>query len=272
MIIFRTSTTTNFAQGIISALGAFISANLFKSLHVPVIPAILCGMAVAFGLGIFIDSFIIKKAKNINAIGKQMITMGLVLLLIGLIPLTLQYDQPRIDPIVPGNLTWVMFGESFTIPWHSVITTLLAIVLISGLFVALRFTKWGLAVRATASNEKVAGMMGVNTHFISALSWAIAGALGSLAASLYSATIIMDSSLFMTPIQVQGFMASILGGFGTFQGPIVGALLITFSGNLLAIGGETLSLYKDVIVYVLILIVMLIKPLGLFGKKVIKKV
>ena len=73
----------------------------------------------------------------------------------------------------------------------------------------------------------------------------------------------------MTNVQVGGFLANILGGFGTFFGPVVGAVLITFSSNLV---GFSFSVWKDVIIYGLILIVILFLPRGLFGKKAIKKV
>ena len=76
----------------------------------------------------------------------------------------------------------------------------------------------------------------------------------------------------MTPIQIQGFMAAILGGFSLFLWPCRWCLITVFIGNLFGLGGEAMSLYKDLIVYSLILVIIFVKPLGLFGKKVIKKV
>jgi branched-chain amino acid transport system permease protein len=151
---------------------------------------------------------------------------------------------------------------------HALVTTGLTIVILGGLFIALKYSKWGLGVRATASNETVAAMMGVNTRVITALSWAIAASLGTFAAILLSANLLFDA-LFMTPIQISAFLAGILGGFSSFVGPLVGAGLITFVGNII---GFSFSLEREVIVYALILITILIKPYGLFGKKVIKKV
>ncbi len=272
MIIFKTSTTTNFAQGMISAFGAFIAATLFYDSGVNPILSILLGIVASFGLGLFIDIVINRNAKFVTAVGKQMITMGVALLLIGLLPLTLQRNQPFLYPLVDGNVTFNAFGYTFSLTKHSLITFVLAAVIIIGLFLALKFTKWGLAVRATASNEKVASMMGINTKIINAFSWAIAGGLGALAASLYGPVAGMSTVVFMTPIQVQGFMAAILGGFSTFYGPIVGSIVLVVSGNLIGLGGEQMALYKELVVYALILVVILIKPLGLFGKKVIKKV
>ena len=92
----------------------------------------------------------------------------------------------------------------------------------------LKFTKWGIGVRATASNEKVASMMGVNTKRITLTSWAIASALGALAAALYAPTIFTLSPNMMVGMQVNGFLAAVLGGFAIlFGGPIVAAVLMT---------------------------------------------
>ncbi|HKM02707.1 MAG TPA: branched-chain amino acid ABC transporter permease [Bacilli bacterium] len=273
MLIFKTSNTTNFAQGMISALGAFVAAVFFSDLSQNLFLSIGLGIVSAFIFGMLIDVLIIRNSKNINAVGKQMITMGIALLLIGLIPLTLQKTTPTLSPIVPGNISFQLFGEGLVITKHTLITFIVSTTIIIGLFVALKYTKWGLSVRSVAGNETVAGMMGVNTRWVTAFTWAIAGGLGALAASLYGPVVGMSTNVgFMTPIQIQGFMAAILGGFSLFYGPVVGALLLVFIGNLFGLGGEAMSLYKDLIVYSLILVIIFVKPLGLFGKKVIKKV
>ncbi|MCK5731917.1 MAG: branched-chain amino acid ABC transporter permease, partial [Tenericutes bacterium] len=113
--------------------------------------------------------------------GKQMITMGLVLVFSGAIPIifgTLPITIPRIsyDP----NVIFTLFGKTLSITVSAIYALGISIVLLGLLFSVLRFTKWGLGVRATASNEVVASMMGVNTRVITALSWGIAGLLGVL--------------------------------------------------------------------------------------------
>lgn len=273
MLIYKTSTTTNFAQGMISALGAFMAAVFFSELGQNLILSIILGIVTSFIFGLLIDVLIIRNSKNINAVGKQMITMGIALFLIGLIPMTLQKNTPNLAPLIEGNISFGLIGQTIVITRHALITFALAITIISGLFIALKFTKWGLSVRAVANNETVAAMMGVNTRWVTAFTWALAGGLGALSASLYGPLVGMSTNVgFMTPVQIQGFMAAILGGFSMFYGPIVGSLIIVFIGNLFGLGGETMSLYKELIIYVLIFLVILIKPLGLFGKKVIKKV
>jgi branched-chain amino acid transport system permease protein len=185
-------------------------------------------------------------------------------------------------PSIPRFFTKTMMipvGERFmVIQQNHLYSIAVATIVISAVFIALKYTKWGLGVRSTASNERVAGMMGVNTKLITALSWGIAGALGSLGAMLHATSQTVSAGM-MVEMQVNGFLASILGGFSTFIGPVVGAIIIpvlstftSFISQRLSIGGASLSVYYKVFVYVIILIIILIKPIGLFGKKIAKKV
>ena len=161
-----------------------------------------------------------------------------------------------------------LFGMTFTVTKHALFCFLFATVILTVIFLALKFTKWGLGVRATASNEKVAQMMGINTKVITAMSWAIAAGLGTVAAIMYGSGQDLNPS-FMGGVQVNAFLACILGGLSTFYGPIVGAVLIPVFSNVFR---YNFSAWADVIVYALILIVILIKPLGIFGKKIARKV
>ena len=277
VLIFKTSMTTNFAQGSMATFGAFVAARYIIYLTSTttlteiqkVFLAIIASSIVAFLLGILIDVFIIRKAKYVTSIGKQMITMGLVLVISGIIPIifgVLPLTIPRLSyEIVPLTI----FGQSLTIPRHSIYAFYITMIVLVVLFTALRFTKWGLGVRATASNETVAKMMGVNTRIITAMSWAIAGALGGIASVLAAPLGGQVTTGLMVSYQVNGFMASILGGFSSFGGPLVGAILIPLLQGLLSYFA---FLWQNAIVYLIILLIVLAKPLGLFGKKIAKKV
>jgi branched-chain amino acid transport system permease protein len=276
VLIFKTSITTNFAQGIVATFGVFFSANVvtrFSNSGLTGLQLALIGMAagaiVSFFLGMFIDIAIIRKSKYITSVGKQMITMGLVLVISGLIPVVYGIPTLSVPRLSYSDAIQIPFQGSYvSITPHALYAFLIAIVLLTLLFSALRFTKWGLGVRATASNEIVAGMMGVNTRLITALSWAIAGALGGVAAYLIAEGGSLSVGM-MTATQVNGFMAGILGGFSGFLGPIVGSFLIPV---LSALFFYVSFLWSNALVYGIILLIILAKPLGLFGKKIAKKV
>ncbi len=286
VLIFKTSSTTNFAQGSLGILGAFTTSYMIDRQGVLdvtgqtsviiespmqlVIP-MLVGILVSFIAGFLIHTVIFKNARFTNAGTKQIITMGLVIVITGLIPIVFGSTVTRVSfAFSKETLTFL----DVKIPLHSLITLIISAIIITLIFVLLKYTKWGLGVRSVASNERVAGLMGINTDMINALSWAIAGALGALAAITYTASINSLVSTAMIDMQVNAFYASILGGFSTFFGPLAGAFLITTGQALfpaLLVKVE-LTQWSNTLLYLSIMIAVLIKPVGLFGKKVVKKV
>lgn len=269
MLVFRTSFTTNFAQGMMAMVGVFTTVTLMTKLEVNRWLAVGIGISVSFLLGLFIDTMIIRKAKRVSIVGKQMITMGLVIIISALIPIVFGTIPFEFGRFIEGNTFFQLLGMELYITKNGLLIVGVATVIVTVIFIGLYFTKWGLGVRATASNEMVAGMMGINTRVITAMSWSIAGACGAVAAILMASQSGSVDIVMMTSVQVNGFLASILGGFSSFYGPIVGAILIPISKALIAVYN---SLWSGVILYTLILLVVLIKPIGLFGKKIGKKV
>ena len=284
-LIFKTSTTTNFAQGSIAALGCYVTADLFKKLGLPVWLGVFPGMLVGVLSGLFVDVVIFRRGRSVNPVGKQIITMGLVSIIFGGIPLI--FGNPESIPFEPfynavaagkkPNLFVPFAGGELVITKHSLICLGITLLVLGTLFALLKFSKWGLAVRTTASSESTAELMGINTHAVTAVSWAIAGGLGVLAAVMYAGGGAKIGVSFMTTIQVNAFLAGILGGFSTFHGPLVGAVVIqlasTCVGFLATVPGFSgITRWNMVIVYALMLIVILIKPQGLLGKPLVKKV
>ncbi len=286
VLIFKTSSTTNFAQGSLGILGAYTTSYLIDKQGVidltglpsvvitspyQLILPMLGGIAVSFIAGLLIDTVIFRRAKYTNAATKQIITMGLVIIITGIIPI-----------VFGGTITRVSFPfskESTTLlglpmPIHQLVTLIIAFILIISIFILLKYTKWGLGVRSVASNERVAGLMGINTNRINAMSWAIAGALGALSAITYTAAIGTMNSMSMIDMQVNAFYSSILGGFSTFYGPLAGAFIFSFGQALFPkiLVSWNLAQWSNTLLYMAIVIAILIKPVGLFGKKLAKKV
>jgi branched-chain amino acid transport system permease protein len=229
------------------------------------------GIAVSFVAGFLIHAVIFKNAKYTNVATKQIITMGLVIVITGLIPILFGSTVTRVSFKFSNETVKIL---NVILPVHNLITLGLSAIIISTIFVLLKYTKWGLGVRSVASNEKVAGLMGINTDFVNAFSWAIAGALGALSAITYTAAIGSLSSTAMIDMQVNAFYASILGGFSTFYGPLAGAFMLTTGQSLFPriLVNWNLAQWSNTILYLSIMIAVLIKPVGIFGKKVIKKV
>lgn len=281
-IIFKTSYTTNFAQGVISAFGAYVVSTVLAATDLPLWCSLPAGMICAMLIAVVVDVVIFRNGRYVNALGKQIITMGLISLIMGAIPLIFGLDTPKFtsfinDPLNANISIPMNDGTSATITKNSLVCLAISVVVIAVIFVLLRFSKWGLSVRATASNEYVAGMMGINTHVVTAVSWGLAGALGALAATINASGGTPIASYFMTEYQVYAFLAGILGGFSTFHGPVIAALMLPLANSLVQYGfnmaeKSELTGWSMVIVYAVSLVIIFFRPQGIFGKKIEKKV
>ena len=276
-LIFKTSFTTNFAQGVISAFGAYVVSSVMTSNGFSIWLALPAGMLVSMLIAIVIDVGIFRRGRYVNALGKQIITMGLISIVVGATPLVFGIVTPGFTPFVKGLISFDLSDGNVSFPKNSLVCMAMTIVVIAAIFVMLRYSKWGLSVRATASNEYVAGMMGINTHLVTAISWGLAGALGALAATINASSGQTVNIYFMTNYQVFAFLAGILGGFSTFHGPVIAALMIPLANNLIqyvvnTMGKPELTGWSMVIVYAVALVIIFFKPQGIFGKKIAKKV
>lgn len=277
-LIFKTSYTTNFAQGVISAFGAYVVSSALSGAGLSLWISLPIGMLASMLIAVCVDVLIFRNGRYVNALGKQIITMGLISLVVGAIPLIFGLSDPEFKSFISGNIIIELSdGTSASVTKNALVCMALAVVVITTIFLLLRFSKWGLSVRATASNEYVAGMMGINTHVVTAISWGLAGALGALAATINASSGTVVSGYFMTNYQVYAFLAGILGGFGTFYGPVIAALMIPLANNLIqyfvnVIGKPELTGWSMVIVYAIALVIIFFKPQGIFGKKIARKV
>ena len=279
-LIFKTSATTNFAQGTVAALGCYVASHFLTQYGWGIWPSLLLGIVAGISCGLFIDLVIFRNGRNVNLVGKQIITMGIVSLIGNGVPMIFKYaSPPKIPPLISmEHLKINIGGEILTITGHSLVCLGLTVAIVTILFILLRFSKWGLGVRTTASNEYVAQMMGVNTYAITAISWSIAGGLGALACVMFTGENgSLDNAFIMTGFQVNAFLAGILGGFGTFFGPIVAAVIIPLFEVIVGLFANIEGLTKitgwtKIITYVAVMIAIYIRPNGLFGKKTVKKV
>ena len=275
-LIFKTSYTTNFAQGVISALGAYVAVEYTLVHGFPLWAVAIVGVIVAFIVGVAIDVLIFRNGRYVNALGKQIITMGLISIFIGLIPFVFKVAHFESVPALPFiHLTQGITVGGVFVQYNTLLALAITLILLVVVFIMLQKSKWGLSVRATASNEIVAGMMGINTKVITAISWGIAGAFGAVAATIYIGNVTLSNGYIMTTTQINAFLAGILGGFATFYGPIFGAVIIYLLNVIIGcvcIHLPILSNWKAAIVYFIVMLLVLWKPQGLFGKKLVKKV
>ncbi|NLW53205.1 MAG: branched-chain amino acid ABC transporter permease [Tissierellia bacterium] len=268
ILVYKTSFTTNFAQGVLGMFNTYLIATLVVSKGFSIYAAIPFGILSAVIIGILIDVIIIRRAKNVSPVGKQIITLGILNIILGVTPLTFGVYDLQLPKIIPDGRLDIL-GASIT--YNSLFNILFGLAVMLILFNILSKTKFGLAIRTTASNETTARMMGVSTKTITMVAWAIAGVL-SMFAGVMAAPFSAVNTIFMNDIQINAFMASVFGGFSTFHGPVVGAYILSIATNLLQVYLPNGTVWGKPIVYALMIVFLYFRPVGLFGKKVVKKV
>ena len=198
-----------------------------------------------------------------------MVTIALIVIFTAAIPLvfgTIPFNFPR---FFSGQIEFSLFGVDFNVTENALFVLLVSFAIIAIVFLALNLTKWGLGVRGTSSNMYVASMMGVNTHMMTALSWGISGACGALAGILMASQTQVINSTMLAMVSSNAFLALVVGGFATFFGPIIGAVLIQV---VLSMMGFASGIWATALTYIVVMLVILAKPSGLFGKAIQKKV
>lgn len=266
IIIYRTSNITNFAQGSMGMFNTFVVTYLFTSFAMPLWAATLFGLLSAVAIGFVVDLLVVRHTKKISPVAKQIITLGLIMVFLGLAPMLFGVDPLQLPRFIQsGDVT---FGGA-SISYNAILNISMGLILMVALFYVLQKTKIGLAVRTTASNESTARLMGVPTSKVTLAAWATAGVLGCLAGVMIAPTTTVTTNL-MNAVQVNALFACVLGGFQTFYGPVLGAYIIGIGRNYLVY--YVSSVWGEQIMYLLILIFLIFRPNGLVGKKLIKKV
>jgi len=266
IIVWRTSLVMHFAQGSMGMFSGTAVAFAFNRLGMPLWASVLMGVVVAVFLGFSVDFAIIRRLKRATAVGKEIITLGLIMVFLGLAPIVFGTDPMLLPKAVPTGAAYL---GTASISFNGIVNILVAIGLASALFVILQKTKMGLAVRATASSEPTARLMGIPTRTVTLIAWALAAVLGMLAAVMIAPTTTVTPT-FMNTVQVSALFACVLGGFQTFYGPVVAAYLIAVTSNFLKL--YVSSVWGDQIMFGLILVFLLWRPNGLVGKTYMQKV
>lgn len=265
VLIYKTTGVINFAQGEFGMFNAFVAAWLYAN-GVPVALAIILTLIIAGIVGFMVEWGVMRHAIKIDPLGKMIMTMGFVMIAQGLAPMFFGNNPLYFPKLLQGDP--INIGGLSILP-NTILIIFITLAVMGGLFYVLQKSKWGLAIRVTAENVNTAKLMGVPTKYVSMAVWTLATILGAMAATMVAPLTTVNVTM-MADIHLKSFISAVLGGFATFYGPVVGAFIIGILNNL--IGFYISSKWATAILYVFILIVLIVKPTGIFGKKHIKKV
>lgn len=260
-MIYNASKVINFAQGEFVMLGGMSVVFLTAQLGLPLLAAIPCAIVATAAVGCLLQRLAIDRVRNASPTTLIIITIGISILLRGLAEIAMGKRDYALPPF-SGDSQMAIFGASINPQSLWVIASLLVIMLFLKLF--FDKTKYGKAMRATAQNPMAAQIVGINTRFILLLSFGLSAALGAMAGIL-TAPITLTRYDIGVMLGLKGFCAAILGGLGNPLGAVSGGLLL---GVLEALAsGYLSSAYQDAVAFVIILIVLSLRPEGLFTAK-----
>jgi branched-chain amino acid transport system permease protein len=266
VIIYKTSEVINFAQGEMALISAFMTYMVLEYHGFPFYAAFPGALVFAFFLGCFLEFAVLRRAKEPTVLGMIIITLGLEMILIGFVSWKFGAD-PKTMPFPISPYESITIGEVF-VSTLEVLTFVVALTLMVVLFLFFRFSKLGVAMKATQQNKTAARLMGIRTNRILMMTWGISSVVGCLAGLLIS-PIIMQPYMMWDPM-LKGFAAAVMGGMTSLPGAVFGAYMLGVIENLF--GGYVSIEFKSVVAFVIIVLVLCFKPSGLFARHYVKKV
>lgn len=274
VIIHRSTGVINFAQGEMALLSTYIAYSLITSHGWSYWPAFVATLALSFAGGVATHRLVIRPVEGGSVLRIVIVTIGLLIAINGIV-LWVWGGEPRALQSPFGIDTYDIGGVVVTENDIGTIVVAFGIVLL--LWALFRFTKIGLAIRAAAVNPNEARLVGVRVTWMLALGWGLAATLGAVAGMLTAPSVGLDPNM-MQAVLIYAFAAAVLGGIDSPVGAVVGGLLLGLLLNMLSYLAqydlfdwftEELRLPMALL---LILVVLLVKPSGLFGRPEVKRV
>jgi branched-subunit amino acid ABC-type transport system permease component len=264
-IIYKASGVINFAQGDFLMIGGMATVVLL-GLGLPLPLAILIAIVVTVLVGAALQRFALAPAGDADVLPLLIITIGASIFIQGVVQLLLGKNQHTLPPF--SGETPIIIGGASLLPqslWVMGVGAVL-VVLMAAFF---RYTLLGKAIRATAVNRMAAQLLGINTRFVLLISFCLAALLGGLA-GIVAAPITTTSYDLGLMLGMKGFVAATLGGLGSAFGAVAGGLILGILEAMIA--GYVSSAYKDAVPFVLIILILLLMPNGLFGATTTERV
>jgi branched-chain amino acid transport system permease protein len=269
VLVYKATDAINFAQGEFVMIAGFVVVAFLLAYKAPLWMSVVMGVAamVAFGFGL--ERVVLRRLIGRPIIAVVMATIGLAAVLRGIGPLTWGADTKNLALPIPDEP--IILGPLFIPPIQIVGAAVsLAFLGIFGWFF-LKSRK-GIAMRAVADSQQVAMAMGINVERYFALAWAMTGIVSALGGIIWGSLLGVDVHLALVGFKV--FPVVILGGLDSIPGAIVGGLIVGIVENVAAgyidpfVGGGT----KDFAPYVLMIAALMVRPYGIFGKRIIERV
>jgi branched-chain amino acid transport system permease protein len=269
VLIYKATSVLNLAMGEFMTLGAFVCFTVLTQIKAPFYLALILTLASAVVLGIIVERLILRPLIGEPVISVIMVTIGLGVILKGVMYMiwTPSFRNfPQIFPPEPLNLNFAVVPSGL---WWGFVFAIIGTIIFLLIF---KFSRTGVAMRATANDQQAALSMGISVRWVFALAWCF-GAMTSVTGGIVIGNI-SGISVYMGDIGLKVLAVIILGGLDSIGGAILGGFIIAILENLTGlyidplIGGGA----KDVAPFLILVLIIMIRPYGLFGKEIIERV
>jgi branched-chain amino acid transport system permease protein len=265
VIIYNATRTLNFAQGEMLMVSTFVGWTAYHRLQLPLVAVLLVAVAVGALLGWAIERAIIRHAITATHFDVLIITLGLSLALRAGAGLVWTHEELPFPSFFANRP--VVFGPVRVAPVSlGIIGASLALML--ALYALFTRTRLGRAMRAVAQNQRAARLMGISVERVYSASWVLAGAVGAIAGVLIAPVVFLSSKMGL--VAINGFIAAVLGGFGSMPGAVVGGMLLGVLENLAPL--YLPSSIKHSVPFILLIAILLVRPGGVLGRVARRKV
>jgi branched-chain amino acid transport system permease protein len=264
VMIYRSTHHVNFAQGEMAMFSTFIASMLITA-GWPYWAAFFATVTIAFAMGAGIEAVLVRRLRNAPVLAIVVVFVALLVILHSLAGWLFGYAiRPFPSPFAEAAVAGGLLSPH---QLGAIGVTLLMLLL---MYVFFRYSSLGLQMRATAENPTSSRLVGVRVNRMLALGWGLAGAIGAVAGMMIAPVVFLDVHM-MSGVLLYAFAAAVLGGIGSAPGAVVGGFIVGVLENLLGtyvVGAEL----KLSVALVLIIVVLVAKPSGLFGKAVVVRV
>lgn len=266
VLIYKATEMVNFAQGDIMMLGAFIAFTLASGLGFAYIPVVILTILFMAAFGIALESAVIRPMIGEPPFAVLMLTIGLGFVLRAVAGMIWGHDEKEFD--TPYSIDPLLIGE-VSLDYEQLVVVGVTILLCLGLWTFLRFTKFGVAIQAASQNQLAAAYVGIPVRRVVAITWALATAIAGVAALLVAPLQLIYPGIGFV-VGIKAFVAAIVGGFGSLAGALIGGICIGLVEQFVGYMFE--GAYGETSVYVLLLLMLFIRPQGLIATLQRKKV
>ena len=268
-MVYGIAKMLNFAHGDVIMIGAYITFSAVHMWNMPPILAVVVSMVVCTVLGVLIEGLAYKPLRQATSLAVLITAIGMSYLLQN-IALLVWGANPKSFPSVIGLPSVSLMGGQLIISAETIVTVLANIVIMIALTLFTNKTKMGKSMRGVSEDKGAAQLMGINVNLTISVTFAIGSALAAVAGVLLCSTypVLMPTTGSMPGIKA--FTAAVFGGIGSIPGAMLGGILL---GVIEILGKAYVSTeLSDALVFGVLIIVLLVKPTGLLGKKVHEKV